>query len=86
MRRRNPRAGAKHHERDSRPAIGRKLVDATTEMESARCLTPLGGAVIARVEGDGWVNWSGLATLLTDVTQAFRVSIGRLLHSEGDAI
>jgi hypothetical protein len=33
-------------------------------MESARCLTPLGGAVIARVEGDGWVNWSGLATLL----------------------
>jgi hypothetical protein len=24
-------------------------------------------AVGTRVEGDGWVNWSGLATLLSDV-------------------
>jgi hypothetical protein len=39
-------------------------------MESARCLTPLGGVVIARVEGDGWVDWSGLATRLATIEKA----------------
>jgi hypothetical protein len=31
----------------------------------------LSGVEIARVEGDGWVNWSGLATLLANTENAF---------------
>jgi hypothetical protein len=30
-------------------------------------------------EGDGWVNWSGLATLLAEVRDAISTSVNRLL-------
>jgi hypothetical protein len=31
-----------------------------------------------KAEGDGWVNWSGLATLLATLDNAFRSRLARL--------
>jgi hypothetical protein len=43
------------------------IVKAPTELDG-------GGSL----EGDGWVNWSGLATLLSEVASAFTYALGRL--------
>ena len=44
----------------------------------------MGRAKLARgrpsLEGDGWVNWSGLATLLAELASALTAPANRLLH------
>jgi hypothetical protein len=32
-------------------------------------------------EGDGWVNWSGLATLLANIEKAFAEEVNRMTFS-----
>jgi hypothetical protein len=39
----------------------------------SHCLRPI------LAEGDGWVNWSGLATLMVDVAHAISAPLHRLL-------
>ncbi len=36
--------------------------------------------MVALAEGDGWVNWSGLATLLRAAAMSLEIGAGRLLN------
>jgi hypothetical protein len=44
----------------------------------------MGGDPDKRLEGDGWVNWSGLATLLNTLGSGLAASLSRLLGQASD--
>lgn len=50
--------------------MGRPVHNRTRELRTCACRDVL--------EGDGWVNWSGFATLLSEVGSAFSYALGRL--------
>ena len=64
---------------DGRHDCGRPAAD-LDRPQPREVTLPLDGAEFTSLdEGDGWVNWSGLATLLSDLALAARRSVDSLL-------